>query len=251
MAKYTKRSINNQILNALTEGKNQNDVRDMFIMTQMTNDMTEEKSTYQLPPSVSEINVYMLGNNVIDQADFSIQKINSNVLISAYRLIVKISPICTLYLEKSRLSIKEKSRQIIKVKINDKNIATTYLRNYRIEDIVKWIIRQKENFDTYLNEWETVVKTISKKVKTNNLALLAIKATFSDAMKDYPNIKYMFIEQKRRVRIKVHLPNNKLGLYVDAWWGSYKQRLPEQIKELKLLIDVHSKTQLKDFFIIR
>ncbi len=251
MAKYTKRSINNQILNALTEGKNQNDVRDMFIMTQMTNDMTEEKSTYQLPPSVSEINVYMLGNNVIDQADFSIQKINSNVLISAYRLIVKISPICTLYLEKSRLSIKEKSHQIIKVKINDKNIATTYLRNYRIEDIVKWIIRQKENFDTYLNEWETVVKTISKKVKTNNLALLAIKATFSDAMKDYPNIKYMFIEQKRRVRIKVHLPNNKLGLYVDAWWGSYKQRLPEQIKELKLLIDVHSKTQLKDFFIIR
>ena len=251
MAKYTKRSINNQILNALTEGKNQNDVRDMFIMTQMTNDMTEEKSTYQLPPSVSEINVYMLGNNVIDQADFSIQKINSNVLISAYRLIVKISPICTLYLEKSRLSIKEKSRQIIKVKINDKNIATTYLRNYRIEDIVKWIIRQKVNFDTYLNEWETVVKTISKKVKTNNLALLAIKATFSDAMKDYPNIKYTFIEQKRRVRIKVHLPNNKLGLYVDAWWGSYKQRLPEQIKELKLLIDVHSKTQLKDFFIIR
>ena len=251
MTEYSKRSINNQLLNALTEGKNQNDVRDMFIMTQMTNDMTEEKSTYQLPPSVSEINVYMLGNNVIDQADFSIQKINSNVLISAYRLIVKISPICTLYLEKSRLSIKEKSRQIIKVKINDKNIATTYLRNYRIEDIVKWIIRQKVNFDTYLNEWETVVKTISKKVKTNNLALLAIKATFSDAMKDYPNIKYTFIEQKRRVRIKVHLPNNKLGLYVDAWWGSYKQRLPEQIEELKLLIDVHSKTQLKDFFIIR
>ena len=251
MAKYTKRSINNQLLNALTEGKNPNDVRDMFIMTQMTNDMTEEKSTYQLPPSVSEINVYMLGNNVIDQADFSIQKINSNVLISAYRLIVKISPICTLYLEKSRLSIKEKSRQIIKVKINDKNIATTYLRNYRIEDIVKWIIRQKVNFDTYLNEWETVVKTISKKVKTNNLALLAIKATFSDAMKDYPNIKYTFIEQKRRVRIKVHLPNNKLGLYVDAWWGSYKQRLPEQIKELKLLIEAHSKTQLKDFFVIR
>ena len=251
MAKYTKRSINNQLLNALSEGKNQNDVRDMFIMTQMTNDMTEEKSAYLLPPSVSEINVHLLGNNVIDQADFSIQKINSNVLISAYRLIVKISPICTLYLEKSRLSIKEKSRQIIKVKINDKNIATTYLRNYRIEDIVKWIIRQKVNFDTYLNEWETVVKTISKKVKTNNLALLAIKATFSDAMKDYPNIKYTFIEQKRRVRIKVHLPNNKLGLYVDAWWGSYKQRLPEQIEELKLLIDVHSKTQLKDFFVIR
>jgi hypothetical protein len=137
------------------------------------------------------------------------------------------------------------------VKINDKNIATTYLRNYRIEDIVKWIIRQKVNFDTYLNEWETVIKTISKKVKTNNLALLAIKATFSDAMKDYPNIKYMFIEQKRRVRIKVHLPNNKLGLYIDAWWGSYKQRLPEQIEELKLLIEAHSKTQLKDFFVIR
>lgn len=243
MTEYSKRSINNQILNALAEGKNQNDVRDMFIMTQMTNDMTEEKSAYLLPPSVSEINVHLLGNNVIDQADFSIQKINGNVFTSAYRLIVKISPICTLYIEKSR--------QSIKVKINDKNMATTSLRNYRVEDIAKWIIRQKENFDTYLNKWETVIKTISKKVKTNNIALIAIKATFSDAMKDYPNIKYMFIEQKRRVRIKVHLPNNKLGLYIDAWWGSYKQRLPEQIEELKLLIEAHSKTQLKDFFVIR
>ena len=90
MTEYSKRSINNQILNALAEGKNQNDVRDMFIMTQMTNDMTEEKSAYLLPPSVSEINIHLLGNNVIDQADFSIQKISGNVFTSAYRLIVKI-----------------------------------------------------------------------------------------------------------------------------------------------------------------
>ena len=80
MTEYSKRSINNQILNALAEGKNQNDVRDMFIMTQMTNDMTEEKSAYLLPPSVSEINVHLLGNNVIDQADFSIKKITLKLL---------------------------------------------------------------------------------------------------------------------------------------------------------------------------
>lgn len=243
MTEYNKRSIYNKILKVLSEGKNQNDARDMFITAKMANDMTEEKSFFLLPPSISEINVHLLGNNVIDQADFSIQKINGNVFTSAYRLIVKISPICTLYLEKSH--------QCIKVKINDKNIATTALRNYRVEDIAKWIIRQKENFDTYLNEWETVVKTISKKVKTNNMALLAIKATFSDAMKDYPNIKYMYIEQKRRLRIKVNLPNNKLGVYIDAWWGSYKQRLPEQIEDLKILIEAHSKTKLKDFFPIR
>lgn len=243
MTEYNKRSIYNKILKVLSENKNKNDARDMFITAKMANDMTEEKSFFLLPPSISEINVHLLGNNVIDQADFSIQKISGNIFTSDYRLIIKISPICTLYLEKSH--------QCIKVKINDKNIATTALRNYRVEDIAKWIIRQKENFDTYLNEWESIIKIISKKVKTNNMALLAIKATFSDAMKDYPNIKYMYIEQKRRLRIKVNLPNNKLGLYIDAWWGSYKQRLPEQIEELKLLIEAHSKTQLKDFFVIR
>ena len=243
MTEYNKRSIYNKILKVLSENKNKNDARDMFITAKMANDMTEEKSFFLLPPSISEINVQLLGNNVIDQADFSIQKISGNVFTSAYRLIVKISPICTLYLEKSH--------QCIKVKINDKNIATTTLRNYRVEDIAKWIIRQKENFYTYLNEWESIIKIISKKVKTNNMALLAIKATFSDAMKDYPNIKYIYIEQKRRLRIKVNLPNNKLGVYIDAWWGSYKQRLPEQIEDLKILIEAHSKTKLKDFFPIR
>ena len=48
-----------------------------------------------------------------------------------------------------------------------------------------------------------------------------------------------FIEQKRRVRIKVYLPNSRLGVYIYAWLGSYQKTLSEQINYLKILIDAH------------
>jgi hypothetical protein len=86
-------------------------------------------------------------------------------------------------------------------------------------------------------------------MKTNRMSMLAIKAIFTEAMKDYHDIQYDFIEQKRRLRICVFLPNSRLGVYIDAWWGSYKQRLPKQIDDLKQLIKIHNEVCIKDFFI--
>ena len=136
-----------------------------------------------------------------------------------------------------------------KKKVNNKNIATLSIRMNKPEDVIQWIIRQKQNLESYTDEWNAIIKTASKKAKGNRMSLLAIKAIFSESMKVYPDLEYAFIEQKRRLRIRVKLPDSKLGVIIDAWWGSYKERLPEQIEDLKRLIEVHKNTRLKEFFV--
>ena len=104
-----------------------------------------------------------------------------------------------------------------------------YIDSYRAEDVAMWIIRQKQNIDKYMEGWNDVLNKACKKAKGNHMALLAIRAIFTDAMKDYTDIKYEIIEQKRRARIRVTLPKGRLGVFLDAWWGSYKDKLPPQI----------------------
>jgi hypothetical protein len=76
-----------------------------------------------------------------------------------------------------------------------------------------------------------------------------LEIAFTEAMKDYPQVKYELVEQKRRARIKVMIPNTHLGVYLDAWWGSYRESLPRQIESLKLIIEAHSKSTLTNFFV--
>ena len=100
-----------------------------------------------------------------------------------------------------------------------------------------------------MESWGTVLDKACEKVKSKRMACLAIRAIFNEAMKDYPHVKYEFIEQKRRARIKVMIPNTHLGVYLDAWWGSYRESLPKQIKSLQLIIEAHSKSTLTNFFV--
>jgi hypothetical protein len=81
------------------------------------------------------------------------------------------------------------------------------------------------------------------------MAFLGIRAIFTEAMKDYPRIKFAVVEQKRRAKIMVQIPDTNLGVYIYAWWGSYKKQLPEQIESLKQLIRVHRKSTIKNFYI--
>ena len=62
-------------------------------------------------------------------------------------------------------------------------------------------------------------------------------------------IKFAVVEQKRRAKIMVQIPDTNLGVYIYAWWGSYKKQLPEQIESLKQLIRVHRKSTIKNFYI--
>ena len=236
--KYSKQVISNSILKYLSEGINNGDILDSFLMMKMSNDLDEEKSLGKRAPSVSELTNHLRKHEVMEAKDYETSGIAH---IGNPRLMVKLSPSCTLYIENIR--------GILQVKVNDKNIAMLSIRMNKPEDVIQWIIRQKQNFENYTDEWNAIIKTTSKKAKGNRMSMLAIKAIFSESMKGYPGLDYVFIEQKRRLRIRVKLPDSKLGVIIDAWWGSYKQRLPEQIEDIKQLIEVHKTTRLKDFFV--
>ena len=180
----------------------------------------------------------LIGNNVIDKDDFKL-KMASGTKFLTPRLIVKLSPNCTLFAESNHSSLQ--------VTINEKIMTAMYLKSYNAEDIAMWMIRQKLNIDRYMEGWNDVLNKACKKAKGNHMALLAIRAIFTDAMKDYTDIKYEIIEQKRRARIRVTLPKGRLGVFIDAWWGSYKEKLPPQIESLKILIEAHRKSILTNF----
>ena len=123
------------------------------------------------------------------------------------------------------------------------------LKSYRAEDIALWMIRQKQKLNEYIEGWDAVLEIACKKAKLNRIAFLGIQAIFNNAMKDYPQVKYVIVEQKRRARIRVRVPNTNLGVYIDAWWGSYKEKLPKQIESLKMLLAAHRKSSIKTFFV--
>lgn len=236
--KYSNILINNNIRRVLEEGKSNDDALDLFLMMNMMNDLGTERSFVVKGPSPSDVHMNLIGNNDIDKDDFKLKMARGKKFLPQ-RLVVKLSPNCTLYAETNHSSLQ--------VSINEKNMTTMYLKSYRAEDVAMWIIRQKQNIDRYMEGWSEVLNKACKKAKGNHMALLAIKAIFTDAVKDFPDVKYEIIEQKRRARIRVILPKGRLGVFLDAWWGTYKQKLPPQIESLKILIEAHRKSILTHF----
>ena len=237
---YNKLQINNSVRKALEEGKSNDDALDLFLMMNMVNDLPNESPFITKGPSPSEVHMNLIGNDVIGKNDFQL-KMDKGKTFFTQKLIVKLSPICTLHTETNHSTLQ--------VTINEKNMTCIYLKSYRAEDVALWMIRQKQNLDKYMEDWNVVLDKACKKTKSNRMAYLSIRAIFSEAMKDYPQVKYEFVEQKRRARIKVMIPNTHLGVFLDAWWGSYRERLPKQIESLKLIIETHSKSTLKNYFV--
>lgn len=237
---YTKAQINNNIRKVLEAGKSNEDALDLFLKMNMQNDLGPERPFIMKGPSPSEVHMNLLGNEDIDKDDIKLEMIKGKGGFTQ-RLVVKLSPTCTLNAETKYSSLE--------VTINDKNMTCMFLKSYRAVDVALWMIRQKQNLGTYLESWNAVLDNACKKAKSNRMAYLGIRAIFTEAMKNCPQVKYEFVEQKRRARIKVMVPNTHLGVYIDAWWGSYRERLPRQIESLKLILDAHSKSNLKDFFV--
>lgn len=237
---YTNIQITNNIRKVLEDGRSNEDALDIFLKMNMVNDLSPERPFITKGPSPSDVHMNLIGNDDIDKNDFKLE-LTKGTKIPSQRLVVKLSPTCTLYAEMSYSSLQ--------VTINQKNMTCMYLKSYKAEDVALWMIRQKQNLEKYMESWDTVLNIACKKTKSNRMAYLAIRAIFTEAMKRYPNLKYVFVEQKRRVRIKVLIPNTHLGVYIDGWWGSYKERLPKQIESLKKILEVHSKSSLKDFFV--
>lgn len=238
---YTKAQINNNISKLLEEGKSNDVAFDFFLMMNMVNDLGPERPFITKAPTPAEVRIHLLGNDAIDKDDVKLEMTNAKIPIQ--RLVVRLSSNCTLYAEPSYNSLQ--------VTVNGRNLTVMYLKYYRAEDIALWMIRQKQKLDEYIEAWDAVLAYACKKVKIDHMAFLGIRAIFTEAMKDYSRIKFAVIEQKRRAKIMVNIPNTDLGVYIYAWWGSYKKQLPEQIESLKVLLDAHRKSSLKNFFIHR
>ena len=238
---YTKAQINSNISKLLEEGKSNDVAFDFFLMMNMVNDLGPERPFITKAPTPAEVRIHLLGNDAIDKDDVKLEMTNAKIPIQ--RLVVRLSSNCTLHAELSYNSLQ--------VTVNGRNLTVMYLKYYRAEDIALWMIRQKQKLDEYIEAWDAVLAYACKKVKIDHMAFLGIRAIFTEAMKDYPRIKFAVIEQKRRAKIMVNIPNTDLGVYIYAWWGSYKKQLPEQIESLKVLLDAHRKSSLKNFFIHR
>lgn len=242
---YEEKIINNRVLKTLSEGRSTNDAQDLFISMNMANDCEGIESYVARSPSVDDIYWNLIGNGTIDDKDIKREtytgRLYNGTTYQIPRLVVRIAPGCVLYIENVH--------DTLHITVNNKSLTVMTVRCKNPGDMALWIIRQKKRLEEYLGKWAVTLVKISKKVKGINMATLAIKAIFNDAMKDYPNVKYQFIEQKRRVRIRVKFPNSKLGVIIDAWWGTYKERLPKQIEDLKVLINAHSKVGRMDFFV--
>ena len=239
---YTKLQINNNIRKMLEEGKSNDDALDFFLKMNMMNDLGPERPFITKCPSPAEVRIHLLEYNDIDKDDIKLEQTNS-AKSTTQRLVVRLSPACTLYAETVRDSLQ--------ITINEKNLTVMYLKSYSAALVALWMIRQKEKLEEYMAEWNVVLDTACKKAKLNRIAFLGIQAKFNEAMKEYPKVKYVISEQKRRARIRVKIPDTNLGVYIDAWWGSYKEQFPKQIESLKLLLDTHRKCGLKDFFVHR
>lgn len=241
MSAYTKQVINYQVVRYLTMGFSNNEVREIFLMMKMHNDMRERTPQFVSAPLPREIYDNLIGNNVIAKQDFQLEKVKGYAMRNQ-KLLVRLSPEITLNLIKEQGSLY--------ATINENIETCMHVSNQDATDVAMWIIRQKENLEAYLNDWETCLNDAAKKNKEQRMATLAIKSIFKDAMKDYPDLEYEFIEQQKRLRIKVRMPNSKLGVILDAWWGSYQKKLPKEIEDLKTLIEAHSKTDQMNFYII-
>jgi len=239
---YTKEQINNNIRKMLEEGRSNDDALDFFLKMNMMNDLGPEQPFITKVPSPAEVRMHLLGNDDIDEDDIKLE-MTKGKNCPTQRLVVRLSPTCTLYAEKFYDSLQ--------VTINEKNVTFMSLKSYSAANVALWMIRQKQNLEKYMNDWDVVLELAYKKAKIDHMAFLGIRAIFTEAMKDYPKLKYAVIEQKRRAKIVVNIPDTNLGVYIYAWWGSYKKQLPQQIESLKLLLDTHRKSCLNNFFVHR
>ena len=238
---YTKEVINHRVATCLAWGFPNNKILELFLMMKMHNDMRERTPQFVSAPLPGEVYDNLIGNNMIAEQDFQLEKVKGYAQ-HTQKLQVRLSTEITLDLIKEHGSLY--------ATINENIETCMHISNQNATDVAMWLIRQKENLEAYLNDWETCLNDAAKKNKEHRMATLAIKSIFKDAMKDYPDLEYEFIEQKKRLRIKVRMQNSKLGVILDAWWGSYQKKLPKEIEDLKTLIEAHSKTDQMNFYII-
>jgi hypothetical protein len=101
--KYTKAQISNNIRSVLEEGRSNEDALDVFLKMNMMNDLSDERPFIRTGPTLSDIHMNLIGNESISNDDFKLVMRKGNK--PTQRLVVKLSPTCTLYAVRWRSSI--------------------------------------------------------------------------------------------------------------------------------------------------
>lgn len=242
MAKNLKQIIFNRVSKLIAEGENNTNIFEVFLMLHMSDDLLEYRNVSLLPAESADIARGLTGNQAFAEKD--IRPVGTPGKPSRMQKL-------KVYMTPAYAVVLEPYQGILYATVNDKRHTTMSLRGYKAQQIVEWLTQQKQKMDSYFLEWDNVLRAAYKKAKGNRLSMYAIEAIFKEEMSDYPNLKYDYIEQKRRVRIRVKIPNCNLGVFIDAYWGSYRQKLPTQIENLKQLLDLHSRVEKMNYFVSR
>ena len=149
MSAYTKQVINYQVVRYLSMGFSNNEVLEIFLMMKMHNDMRERTPQFVSAPLPEEVYDNLIGNNVIAKQDIQLEKVDENAMRNQ-KLLVRLSPEITLYLMKKQGSLY--------ATINENTETSMRMINQNATDVAMWLIRQKENLESYLNDLETCLK---------------------------------------------------------------------------------------------
>ena len=235
MDKFTK-TLKTKYKKLLDSGRDKDTLRDHFIWEMMDHDRPKVEDSSRMMPKMADIYNYLKNDDTIDLNDLTIDK----NFINFQKLCFKLSSAYTLKVESGMFSVN--------ISLNNSQTALRQLRYVNERAFAEWIVRQKQNLETYLTEWESVVSDVAKKAKTRRLVVQAVKAIATEALRPYSNVHFEVFEQSRRVKLMVRFLNCNLGINLYAYYGSYKKTLPPQLDDLTRIIEVLSHNVHKTFF---
>lgn len=235
MDKYIQ-SLKTKYKKLLSAGKDKDSMRNAFIREIMDFELSQLSSDDFNVAKPSEIYDYLLDDDTVDDNALRLDKSFNTHQILRFRL----SPAYELKFETSVFALR--------IYFNGAEFNMFETRYLEAVDIAEWASRQNQRLEEYLTMWDGILNEIAKKSTMQRLALQAVKGLTTNALRDYPDVRFEVIEQARRVKVKVLFPQSNLGVNIHAYYGSYKKTLPTQLEDLKRLIEVQAQSSLKTFF---
>ena len=219
--------IISQITESLNRGESTEVAFERFIHYCMFLDRNYPATKAPNSPTPLEVWEKLKDNGVISQDDIHLKRTKVADVIYNTELSVRIHPSLTLAVE---------SYDGLKVTVNGVSKVKNWVCNLSAEETAQWMIRMKQNMPGYISEWDEVLNTVSKTIKGQKLAMSVINAIIANEMNNYSKVKFTIKAQKARARIDFMLPNGDCKT-IYAYWKSYPKKLPDQLEELKVLID--------------
>ena len=226
MDESKKQHIISEVTEALRRGDNTEDVFETYLYRCMFLYRNPNPAIRSYRPAPKEVYEALSNNDVICKEDICLEQniVADNIY---YELEVKIHP---------QLSLSVLNYDGLKVTLNGKSKVKNWVGHLAAEELANWMVHLKLNLQRHIEEWNTLIVIILKTLKRQKIALSAISAIFTNAMKDYPKVKYSIKEQKSRVRIDVMISEYS-SKTIYAYWSTYQEKLPDKIEEVKALID--------------